>query len=74
MGAPTGFAFKPHGDAVLITHHGRAAATLRGDAASRFLDEVTRMDPQRLMARVTGNYHRGNERAAKEHTRRARGR
>jgi hypothetical protein len=28
------------------------------------LDEVTEGDPQRVMARVTGNYKRGNERTA----------
>ena len=51
------------------THHGRVAATLRGDAAVRFLADVESGDPQLLMARVTGNYKRGNERAARRHPR-----
>ncbi len=70
MGAD-GFAHTTRGDEVLITHHGRAAPTLRGAAARRFLDEVERCDDQELMARVTGNYKRGNERLAREHPRNA---
>lgn len=67
---PSGFAFRVHSaGSVLITHHGRKAATLRGDAARRFLAQAERDDPQLLMARVTGNYKRGNERAAKDHPR-----
>jgi hypothetical protein len=54
---------------VVVTHHGRIAATLRGRAATRFLDDVERDDPQQVMARVTGNYRHGNERVAKQHPR-----
>jgi len=49
---------------VAITRGGKTVTVLRGDAARRFLarvqgaDEATR---QREMARVTGNYKRGNE-------------
>ena len=70
-GAPQGFAFVVRGSDVLITHHGARAATLRGAAAQRFLDDVERDDPQLLMARVTGNYRRGNERVARQHPRNA---
>ena len=35
---------------------------LRGRAAERFLADVESGDPQAVMARVTGNYKRGNER------------
>jgi hypothetical protein len=60
---PTGFAYLVRGDHVLITtHHGRTAATLRGAAAERFLSKLEHGDPQQVMARVTGNYKRGNER------------
>lgn len=69
MGAPEGFAFTTRGDEVRITHRGRPATTLRGRAAAEFLDDVTRVDAQRLMARVTGNYRRGNERVARSHPR-----
>jgi len=36
--------------------------TLRGEAAKRFERRIGDGDPQQLMARVTGNYKRGNER------------
>ena len=65
MGSPpTGFAYavQQQGAVVVIRHHGRSAATLRGAAAARFLVDVERGDPQQLMGRVTGNYKRGNER------------
>ncbi len=52
-----------------ITHYGRPATVLRGNAARAFLVDVERDDPQELMARVTGNYKRGNERTAKNHPR-----
>ena len=74
MGAPEGFAYPVRGDAVLVTHHGARAATLRGATAQQFLDDVEREDPQQLMARLTGNYRRGNERVAREHPRNAGGR
>lgn len=57
---------------VLVLHRGRPAATLRGDAAQAFLDEAQALDAagaQQLMARLTGNYKRGNERLAGEHPR-----
>ncbi len=54
---------------VRITHRGRHATTLRGAAAANFLDDVERGDPQELLARLTGNYKRGNERAARNHPR-----
>lgn len=55
--------------AVQITHRGRVATTLRGPAAERFLVDVAEGDRQQLMARVTRNYKRGNERLAKGHPR-----
>lgn len=53
---------------VVITHHGRVAAVLRGRRAEQFLDEAEE-DPQGAMARWTGNYKHGNERTAKDHPR-----
>lgn len=68
--APHGFAYVTRADgAVEITHHGRRATTLRGTAATRFLADVERDDPQLAMARATGNYRHGNERAARAHPR-----
>jgi hypothetical protein len=59
-------------DEVQLLHHGRLAATLRGERAQDFLAEVEECadsDAQQLMARLTGNYKRGNERTAKNHPR-----
>ncbi len=57
---------------VEILHHGRVAATLRGHDAEDFLTEApdaSSAEAQQLMARLTGNYKRGNERLASQHTR-----
>lgn len=57
---------------VEVLHHGRLASILRGHAAEDFLSEVesaSEHDAQQLMARVTGNYKRGNERLASQHPR-----
>ena len=70
-GRPEGFAYEQRGDDVVITHHGRRATTLRGDRAIAFLADVQSGDAQDLMARLTGNYRRGNERAARRHPRNA---
>lgn len=59
---PTGFRYETNGDSVVIFHHGRRATTLRGDRAAKFLSAVDTGDEQLLMARMTGNYKRGNER------------
>ncbi len=63
MTEPSGFSYSKHknGD-VVITHHGRRAAVLRGASANKFLARVDTANEQELMARVTGNYKRGNER------------
>jgi TPP-dependent pyruvate/acetoin dehydrogenase alpha subunit len=69
MSQPSGFEYsvRKNGD-VVITHHRRQAAVLRGAKADRFLDQVEMRDPQELMARLTGNDKRGNERRSREHT------
>jgi hypothetical protein len=57
---------------VFVRHRGRLATTLRGAAAADFLMEVEGAgagEQQQIMARVTGNYRRGNERFAKNHPR-----
>jgi hypothetical protein len=68
-----GFAFKArkNGD-IAIFHHGRLAATLRRDRARDFVAAVGGTSgayAQQLMARLTGNYKRGNERTARDHPR-----
>lgn len=69
MPDPRGFSYAARGAEVVVSHHGRHAATLRGSAAARFLREVEKGDAQLVMARVTGNYKRGNERMGKSHPR-----
>jgi hypothetical protein len=64
MPDPEGFRYITRGDHVVITHHGRTATTLRGRRAEVFLEDVKSGDAQQLMARLTGNYRRGNERRA----------
>ncbi|CAN5686984.1 MAG: hypothetical protein ACR2NT_04245 [Acidimicrobiia bacterium] len=46
---------------VSIEREGREVTVLRGAAAAKFLKRVATEDPQQVMARVTGNYKRGNE-------------
>ena len=70
MPAPTGFAWteRKNGD-VVISHHGKVATILRGRKAERFREDVAGDGDQELMARLTGNYKRGNERQARNHPR-----
>ena len=68
-----GFTYRArkNGD-VEVLHRGRLAASLRGVAAQEFIAEVELggfVEAQQLMARLTGNYKHGNERAAKNHPR-----
>ncbi len=57
---------------VVVARHGRPVTTLRGRAASEFLAVAASADAaaiQQRLARLTGNYRRGNERAARSHPR-----
>lgn len=56
------------GGEVAITREGRPVGTLRGRQAERFLAEANSADPatlQERLARLTGNYKRGNDRAGR---------
>jgi hypothetical protein len=67
---PSGFDWTERKDgSVVITPHGKAATVLRGGRAREFVEEVGDGDGQEVMARVTGNYKRGNERTARQHPR-----
>ncbi|WP_224816192.1 hypothetical protein [Hasllibacter sp. MH4015] len=73
--ADLGFSWeiRKNGD-VVILHRGKRATTLRGGKASDFLDLAESGDGdavQQELARLTGNYKRGNERHAKGHPRNA---
>jgi hypothetical protein len=57
---------------VTIRWHKLVAKTLKGPAAQQFLAKVADLsehDAQLLMARITGNFKRGNERVATQHSR-----
>ena len=73
MPPATDFTYARNADGtVVISHRGAVATRLRGDAAIQFLADVDGADlqaAQDLMARVTGQYRRGNERTAKSHPR-----
>ncbi len=58
----------------VITRASHVVTTLRGQAATEFAAEMsgaTLADQQQVMARITGNYKRGNERNAVNHPRNA---
>ena len=70
---PSGFDWRQAKDGSLqVFHHGRLASTLRGPKAAALLDDLAGCDgeaAQQLLARVTGNYKRGNEGLAAAHPR-----
>lgn len=70
----TSFSFRStKDDDVLISSKGRLVVTLRGAKARRFLAAAAGAPDdalQLLMARVTGNFKRGNERERKSKSRR----
>ena len=47
---------------IVISRDGTIVTTLRGAGAARFKRSLEHLDPQQAMARITGNYRRGNER------------
>jgi hypothetical protein len=71
--AASGFEYKIRKSGeVEILHFGRRATTLRGMEAREFLAETAEFsdsEMQEEMARLTGNYKRGNERTAANHPR-----
>lgn len=72
--ADLGFSYAVRKSGVVeLRHHGRVAGTLRGRDAADFCARAVALDDaalQQLMARLTGNYRRGNEHAAASHPRR----
>ena len=51
---------------VVILRHGKIVTLLKNKRATDFLDKIEKHpgENQMLMAKITGNYKRGNERAA----------
>ena len=70
-GRPFSYATRADGS-IVISYRAAPVTILRGSAAERF---SARLDPsdagaaQQLMARATGNFKRGNERAARRSAR-----
>lgn len=63
-----GFHYQASANNVHISRNGLTVTTLTGKAAQDFMVKIADMndnDGQQLMARVTGNYKRGNEKNAK---------
>jgi len=57
---------------VTVLRRGKVVKILRGDSARSFLAasaDASFLEQQQLMARITGNYKRGNERLAASHRR-----
>ncbi len=57
---------------IIIWHYGKIATTLRKNKAIEFKETIYALSfdgQQQLMARLTGNYKRGNERMAGKHYR-----
>ncbi len=55
---------------VLIRREGQLVTSLRGAKATAFLKKIDALDffgQQHWMARMTGNYKRGNEKLSKNH-------
>ena len=63
---PEGFAYRERKSGEIeVLHCGKPAALLRGRQAEKFrarASGATELELQYLMARMTGNYKRGNER------------
>lgn len=67
-----GFSFREKDGEYVIYHHNRTATRLRGEKAAAFRSDVEVLSDselQQVMARLTGNYKRGNERTARNHPR-----
>ena len=62
--------FTTKNKSVLIERDGKVVTTVRGSKANAFLTKMsisTVRQQQQLMARITGNYKRGNEKLSKDH-------
>lgn len=72
MSDDLGFTYNSLKDEVHIYHNGKKATVLRGNKAREINEEFEYCDfasQQQLMARLTGNYKRGNEKQARNHPR-----
>lgn len=59
------FSYRASKEKVFITWHGKPVMTLKGKEAARFLSKIDGLEGQAaqlVMAKITGNFKRGNER------------
>ncbi len=60
------FSYRANKDGkVFISWHGKQIMTVKGEQAKKFLDKLEGLDhleAQLVMAKITGNFKRGNER------------
>ena len=72
-GEDLGFSFfETKKSEIQIRRFGRIVTTLRGNRARTFKADIGALtfdEQQQFMARLTGNYKRGNEKQAKNHPR-----
>lgn len=57
---------------VAVSHGGRVVSVIAGREASRLVAKLSAASPQDVqlaLAKITGNFKRGNERAASQHSR-----
>jgi len=67
-----GFSYQNQSGECRISRNGKRVTTIRGIKALELVEELDSSEfseQQQLMARITGNYKRGNERLAKNHPR-----
>ncbi len=73
MNDDLGFSFTVNKNNELeIRHHGKFATKFSNDKGVKVASQLEQSgfhEQQQLMARLTGNYKRGNERTAKKHNR-----
>ena len=70
--ANLGFSFKQVGSAVVFYRNGRKIKQIKGLEALQFLESINHQSEKNIqiqIAKITGNYKRGNERFAKNHPR-----
>lgn len=67
------FSYRASNDGkVFISFHGRQVMIVKGEEAAHLLDKLTRADArgvQFALAKITGNFKRGNEKLAKSRER-----
>jgi hypothetical protein len=68
-----GFTYRVHKDGkVFLLYHGKLVRTLDGEKAAKFVvqvDEAGDTEAQLIMAKITGNFKRGNEKQSAKRSR-----